>query len=537
MKKNKDLIALLFITLLGGFFRFYQLDNFPVSLNWDEVSHGYNAYSILKTGMDEWGTRFPLIFRAFGDYKLPLYIYLSVLPIKIFGLTALGVRFVSALAGALAIPAIYLLAKNLFKSKNLALFVSFLLSISTYHIFQSRPALEANLSLTLVLAGFALLTRPNAKKFGLFLGGLLLALSLHTYNSARVFVPLMYFFFLVINSKEERLKHLKSSLLPLLLGLSIVLYQVIDGSALARFQKLSLIDENIVFQIGQSRTNSQLPAILSRLIYNRPVYFVFKVVTNYLLIFSTDFLYQSKNFQAQFAIPNFPLFPIIFIPFFVIGLFVSNKFILGWLLLSPLAASLTNAPAQALRPNLIIPAIILITVYGLRFFKKPTLPFLIFLTTLSLASFSFFLKIYTGNYSTHYSSSWQYGYKEAFEYLKGIDSSKKIFMTKMLAEPHIFYAFYNQLDPQVMFPTDSNIRFMQTNWYWTDRINNYYFINDWKIPNQIPANTLELESGGSIDTKDSILVTSPDHLPSNLEVLNIINDPDDKPVFVIGKLK
>ena len=110
-------------------------------------------------------------------------------------------------------------------------------------------------------------------------------------------------------------------------------------------------------------------------------------------------------------------------------------------------------------------------------------------------------------------------------------------MTKRLAEPHIFYAFYNQLDPQVMFPTNNNIRFMQTNWYWTDKINNYYFVNDWKIPNQSPANTLDLESGGSIDTKDSILVTSPDHIPSNFEILNIINDPNGKPVLVIGKIK
>ena len=110
-------------------------------------------------------------------------------------------------------------------------------------------------------------------------------------------------------------------------------------------------------------------------------------------------------------------------------------------------------------------------------------------------------------------------------------------MTKRLAEPHVFYAFYNQLDPKMIFPANNNIRFIQTNWYWTDKINNFYFVNDWKIPNQAPANTLDLESGGSIDTKDSILVTSPDHMPSNLEVLNIINYPDGKPIFVIGKLK
>lgn len=537
MKKSSHLFALLLITFLGGFLRFYQLDIFPISPNWDEVSHGYNAYSILQTGRDEWGTRLPMIFRAFGDFKLPLYIYLTIIPVKIFGLSVFSLRFISALAGTLAVPAIYLLSKNLLKSNPLALLASFLLSISTYHIFQSRPALEANLSLTLIIAGFAILTTATRKKIWYFLGGLLLALSLHTYNSARVFVPLTYLLFLIICPKDKRFEHLKSSLPPLLLGLVIVLFQIFDGSALARFQKLAILDENTIFQIGQNRSSSPLPPLISKLVYNRPVYLVSRIATNYLSIFSGSFLFQSTNFQAQFAIPNFPLFPVIFIPFLVIGLFASDKFMLGWLLLSPIAASLTNAPTQALRPNLIIPAIILITVCGLKHFKKAVLVLSVLLTVFSLQFLSSFFNLYTGDYTARYSSSWQYGYKEAFEYLKGIDNSKKIFVTKRLAEPHIFYAFYNQLDPQKMFPAENNIRFMQTNWYWTDKINNYFFINDWKIPNQSPANTLILESGGVIDTNDSILVTSPDHLPSNLEVLKIINYPDGKPVFVIGQLK
>jgi hypothetical protein len=206
-------------------------------------------------------------------------------------------------------------------------------------------------------------------------------------------------------------------------------------------------------------------------------------------------------------------------------------------MLSPLAASFTNAPTQALRPNLIIPAIILLTVFGLKHFKKAAYLLFVFLIVFSLQSLSSFINTYTRDYPTQYSSSWQYGYKETFEYLKGIDNSKNIFMTKRLAEPHIFYAFYNQLYPNMIFPTSNNIRFMQTNWYWTDKINNFYFINDWKIPNLTTASSLSLESGGLIDTNDSILVTSPDHIPSNLEVLNIINYPDGKPVIVIGKLK
>jgi len=85
------------IVLLGAAARFSGLESLPPSLNWDEVSHGYNAYSLFKTGGDEWGVTLPAIFRAFGDYKLPVYIYATVLSEVLFGLTATGVRFFSVI--------------------------------------------------------------------------------------------------------------------------------------------------------------------------------------------------------------------------------------------------------------------------------------------------------------------------------------------------------------------------------------------------------------------------------------------------------
>jgi len=116
---KKSWIFLGIITALAAALRFFALDEFPVSPNWDEISHGYNAYSIIKTGMDEWGKHFPLIFRAFGDYKLPLYIYLTTIPVWLFGLSVFSVRFISSLAGTLAIPGIFFLTRSLFPEKQL----------------------------------------------------------------------------------------------------------------------------------------------------------------------------------------------------------------------------------------------------------------------------------------------------------------------------------------------------------------------------------------------------------------------------------
>ncbi len=70
--------------------RFYRVTEDPPSLNWDEVSIGYNAYSILKTGKDEWNQPFPVHFKSYGEYKLPVQIYASIPGIYFFGIMCFG---------------------------------------------------------------------------------------------------------------------------------------------------------------------------------------------------------------------------------------------------------------------------------------------------------------------------------------------------------------------------------------------------------------------------------------------------------------
>src|SRR3989338_3538011 len=92
MKYLLAIICLLFLLT-----RFYKIGDIPPSVYWDEASIGYNAYSISRDGKDEWGDFLPLHFRAFGEFKLPVYIY-SVVPfVKMFGLNEFSVRAPSVL--------------------------------------------------------------------------------------------------------------------------------------------------------------------------------------------------------------------------------------------------------------------------------------------------------------------------------------------------------------------------------------------------------------------------------------------------------
>src|SRR3989344_5968134 len=88
--------------------RLVYLDVRPKGFSWDEAALGYNAYSLLKTGRDEYGSVLPGILKSFGDYKPGLYAYLTVPAVATLGLNELATRLPAAIAGGLLVVAGYL---------------------------------------------------------------------------------------------------------------------------------------------------------------------------------------------------------------------------------------------------------------------------------------------------------------------------------------------------------------------------------------------------------------------------------------------
>src|SRR3989344_4192877 len=196
MDKKVSVLLFCIILLIAVSLRFYQISNLPPSLNWDEVSIGYNAYSILKTARDEWGHFLPLSFRAFGDYKLPLYIYLDVPFVAILGLNEIAVRFPSLLSGIGVVLLVFLILKELTKSIHLSLWGMFISAILPWLVIFSRIALEANLALFMATASFYLFLLAHRKKSLLLYSAILLGLSAFSYNSSRILI--LPFLFLIV---------------------------------------------------------------------------------------------------------------------------------------------------------------------------------------------------------------------------------------------------------------------------------------------------------------------------------------------------
>ncbi len=57
---NWHVLTLVLIVSISLFFRIVNLDK--LVLVHDEMSIAYNAFSILNTGQDEWGEKFPLVY-------------------------------------------------------------------------------------------------------------------------------------------------------------------------------------------------------------------------------------------------------------------------------------------------------------------------------------------------------------------------------------------------------------------------------------------------------------------------------------------
>src|SRR5579884_3829595 len=127
MNFKKYLLPAILIFFLAT--RFFQITRVPSSVYWDEASIGYNAYSIINTGKDEWGKAFPLDFRAFGEFKLPVYIYSVALSEAIFGLNSFAIRFPAVVYSALTLEIVFLIAKKLSGKDEVGLLAAFILSI------------------------------------------------------------------------------------------------------------------------------------------------------------------------------------------------------------------------------------------------------------------------------------------------------------------------------------------------------------------------------------------------------------------------
>lgn len=563
--RTKEILILFAVVLLGFILRIVNLQHTPPSLNWDEVSHGWNAFSILKTGHDEWGKVFPISnFRAYGDYPLPLNLYLTIPSLVIFGLNEFAIRFPHVLLGAGTIVSTFFLVRTLKLGFWASILSALFVAVDPWTLFPSRAVFQSNLSIFFVTTGLAFFFYRDKRILYLPLSILFLGLSVFSYHNARIFVPLFVISLvyiwkneLLILLKKER-KHFILSI-GLLIAFFVPLVAIFSNpESRARSKWVFVIDQGAVNRIIEQRQSSHLPREFSRMVYNKYTYFTSVSGRNYINYFSPQFLFFNGGTQYQYSVSGKGvLYPINIVFFYAGILFVflaslrkkkQYQTLFAWLLLGLVPAAITEGEFHVIRSTTILPLPQIFVAIGLAWFWNQIknkrhifkiskiLPFLLVVSYLVLLAFMVvsYLKVYFGDYSQKYSWAWQAGYKDAVEYARNnYNEYEKIIITKKYGEPHEFFLFYWPWDPQKYADDKNTIRFYQSNWYWVDRFDKFYFVNDWDIP-KVESGKWKMESGGEISMSGkTLLITSPANYPPDWKLLKTINFLGGNPAFDI----
>jgi len=469
---KSKILPLLIIIFLAFFLRFWQLGVNPPSLTWDEAAWGYNAYSLGLTSRDEFGRFLPWDYlESFGDFKPPIYAYLTILPVKIFGLNEFAVRFASAFFGTLTVLLTYFLTKEIFSgskwTNKWALTASFLLAISPWHFMLSRAAFEANVASFFIVAGVAsFLLGIRRKDWFLVLSVICFALSLQTFNTARIVSPLLVLVLIFAFRRQLWLKK-KWLILAGVVGLAIILPVLsfyFTPQARLRFKEVNIFSDAVVVEIANQEMENDNWAWWSKIIHNRRWGYTREFLRHYFDHFNPDFLFFKGDGNPKFSTQDVGVFYLWELPFLLGGTFLLFRRRVGywwlvvfWLLLGIVPAATARETPHALRIETTLPTWQILTAFGLvelwQLIKrqKKLINYGLRITILGLIiiGFIYFQHGYWRHYPAEFSGEWQYGYKEAISFVESVENNyDRVYFTDALGRPYVYFLFYLQKDPR-----------------------------------------------------------------------------------------
>ncbi|AFZ47355.1 Oligosaccharyl transferase STT3 subunit [Cyanobacterium stanieri PCC 7202] len=400
MNKNNTFISLLLILALAIFLRIFLLASIPGGFSCDEAANAYESYSIAETLRDRYGKFLPMFINPLkNDAKEALYFYLMIPFIKILGLNEFATRLPSVLLGVLTVLTVYFLAKEMLNKKT-GLIAALLLSISPWHIHFNRIAFRLNLLPLLFCLGVLFFVKSFKQPKYLPLSSFVFALSLYTYNSARVFVPLFLLCLTTIFWKHLW-QHKKETTLSLILFLFIFIPLL----------KFWISPEGMVRARGTGIENNS-----------------FVILKNYFSHFNPNFLFfngKSVITENPSQMGELYLFEIITVPLGILKLLRDNvktkMILLPWLLLYPIPAIFVGSESPQ-RSIIGVSLFAIISAIGIAYlidnwsYKRQTIALATGLIVMS--NVTFFSYKYFVNYPPEAAKLWNYGLKEAIDFSK-----------------------------------------------------------------------------------------------------------------------
>ncbi len=382
IKKNKFNVLLLgAIFLLAVVARVALLTSFPVGFQTDEAIIGDNANFILQTLHDTNNTYLPIQTEVFGDYNPTGTAYLTIIPIKIFGLNVFAVRSVGAVLGAITVITVFFLALVLFKNILISFVSAGLFALSPWHIMLSRSSEQTVAALFFIVLGFTLFiwSIRRASRLLLLLSGVIFFISYFMYFTPRLFVPGLILLLSILLYKKILInKGYVAILMVLFVSLSLFSLWLVMGQkgGAGRINQVSIFsapEGRLILeeQIRESGTQN-VPPVVVRMVHNKVENYAQTFIGNYLSYFSGEYLFVTGGLPMFLQTHQSGLLYIVELPFLIYGIYMLirkkdkyAKVILVWLLFSPVIAALTIDDIPNIRRSLMMtPAFAIITAFG-----------------------------------------------------------------------------------------------------------------------------------------------------------------------------
>ncbi len=441
-KEYKGEVFLFFIFMVGSFVRLFAIGRFPNALNVDEASSGYDAFSLMKWGVDRAGNSYPVYLYAWGSGQSVLYSYLMIPVIAITGLTEYGIRLPMAITGAISLYVFYYLIKNIFDNKKYGIIATAFFAICPWHIMKSRWGMECNIFPDLILLASLLLVLGLKKKntqlqILSFVG---LAISSYSYGTSYLFLPVFVLGTLgyLIYKKELTIKKsIIYLLIMFVLCIPIIIYIFINTFGLEQIT----IGKVTIPKLLVNRYD-EVSTVFSGNIFENCV--------NNLLETLRILILQNDKLEWN-AIPQYGLFYLISIVFFIIGLracvkkYKENSFnqIMNiWMIAAIVLCAFCEANIN--RINIIMIPCIYYIVVGLFEFLTKYKQLTVCIAVIYVVLFIEFMYSYVNkDYNKYY--TFTSGVEDVVDYCKTLDVDN-IYCKYSFKEPFVYFMFYGQED-------------------------------------------------------------------------------------------
>lgn len=459
--------------LLGLLLRVFMIHSAPVGALIDEAHFGYIAYSLLQTGKDEHGISWPIIFKGFGDQKLPAYGY-SLLPVvATLGLSNVTIRIPSIMAGTVLILMMYLSVRRILRSHVLGLFAAFLTALSPWSFFLSRFGFESNLALGFFSIGlWAMFQSAYDKRLRwLLIAVTTFGLTWYSYVAYRPVTVILLVVFFGYQWLQKQLSVKQLGMLMIVFAITVfpLFLPSAVGSNTARFKQVGIFsDGGMVQAINEKRTfcDVLLPRKVCYIFWNKPVVIASQLLQRYLAVYSPQYMATLGEDGVIFlTVEGFgQIYPILY-PFFLVGFFglltrrkefeipeSLRYLLLTGLLFSPLPTILVGDP-QKVRMSIMLPFVFIAIVIGVvivlrllskSFYQKAV--FAIVTGGMLIASVFFFVTYFAFHVSKN-DYYYQSYVPELMQYLHTTNGETTVYIKPFFSDPLMFYAYYTHMNP------------------------------------------------------------------------------------------